>query len=112
MPQLKPSIDQAYGTWGSATRKLNDLDLLIVAADPTTLPYLFLECGSSDPLLPSNRRVVAELSTYKLRYEYRELPGAHTWSFWDNSLSPMLAELAGQLHLQPTASTTYTSSSR
>jgi len=109
MPQLKPSIDQAYGTWGSATRKLNDLDSLIVAADPATLPYLFLECGSSDPLLPSNRHVAAELSTYRLRYEYRELPGAHTWSFWDNSLSPMLAEVAEHLHLQPAASATYTS---
>src|ERR1700761_5931211 len=112
MPQLKPSIDQAYGASGSATRKLNDLDSFIAAADPTTLPYLFLECGSSDPLLPSNRRVVSELSTYKVRYEYRELPGAHTWSFWDNSLSPMLTELARQLHLEPATFSTYTSSSR
>jgi putative tributyrin esterase len=108
MPQLKPSIDQAYGAGGSATRKLNDLDSLIVAADPATSPYLFLECGSSDPLLPSNRHVVTELSTYKLRYEYHELPGAHTWSFWDNALSPMLAKLGEQLHLQPAASATYT----
>jgi S-formylglutathione hydrolase FrmB len=103
MPQLKPSIDQAYGSSGSSTRKENDLDSLIAAADPRTIPYLFIECGTADPLLPSNRHLVAELSEYKLQYEYHELPGNHTWSFWENSLSPMLAELARQLHLPPAA---------
>jgi len=111
MPQLKPSIDQAYGSSGSATRKENDLDSLIAAADPRTIPYLFIECGTADPLLPSNRHLVAELSEYKLQYEYHELPGNHTWSFWDNSLSPMLAELARQLHLPPVAFAAHASSS-
>lgn len=111
MPQLKPSIDQAYGTLDSATRKQNDLDPLIATADPAQLPYLFLECGTADPLLPANRHLVAELSKYKLRYEYHELPGAHSWSFWDNSLPSMLLELGRQLHLQPTASAAFTSSS-
>lgn len=111
MPQLKPSLDQAFGTWGSATRKQNDLDSLIATVDGTTLPYLFLECGTADPLLPSNRHLVAELSKYELRYEYRELSGAHTWSFWASSLSPMLTELAEQLHLQPAVSTAHSSSS-
>ena len=111
MAQLKPSIDQAYGSSGSATRKENDLDSLIAAADPRTIPYLFIECGTADPLLPSNRHVVAELSEYKLQYEYHELPGNHTWSFWDNSLSPMLTELARQLHLSPAAFAVRASSS-
>jgi S-formylglutathione hydrolase FrmB len=110
MPQLKPSIDQAYGSLGSATRKGNDLDSLIAGADPRTVPYLFLECGTADPLLPSNRHLASELSHYKLRYEYHEIPGAHTWSFWDNSLPSMLVELARQLHLQPAASVAPTSS--
>lgn len=100
MPQLKPSIDQAYGVLGSSTRKQNDLDLLIATAN-RTLPYLFIECGTADPLLPSNRHLVAELSKYKLPYEYHEHPGTHTWSFWDSSLAPMLAGLAKQLHLPP-----------
>jgi len=111
MPQLKPSTDQAFGTWGSATRKDNDLDSLISAADPAKTPYLFLECGNVDPLLPSNRHVVAELSSDKFAYEYHELPGAHMWSFWDNSLPLLLGALAQQLHLQPAASAAHTSSS-
>lgn len=105
MPQLKPSIDQAYGVLGSTTRRQNDLASLITTANRTSLPYLFLECGIADPLLPSNRRLVAELSKYEIQYEYHELPGAHTWSFWGNSLAPMLAELAEHLHLQPAVPT-------
>ena len=111
MPQLKPSTDQAFGTWGSTTRKENDLDSLISAADPAKTPYLFVECGAADPLLPANRHVVAELSSDKFAYEYHELPGAHTWSFWDNSLPSLLGVLAQQFHLGPAATAASTAAS-
>lgn len=101
MPQLKPSTDEAFGIAGSDTRRQNDVDTLIGAADHTQQPYFFLECGASDPLLPSNRRVVGELSTRGLAYEYHELSGAHTWSFWDGALPAMLAALSRQMHVEP-----------
>lgn len=103
MPGLQPSTDEAYGALNSATRKENDLDSLIAVADPQVTPYLFLECGTTDPLLDENRHVVAELSAHRLAYEYHELPGAHTWSFWDHSLPALLASLAEHLQLQPVA---------
>ncbi len=99
LPQLKPSLDEAYGPVGSATRRENDLDALIAGSDPSKIPYLFLECGTADPLLPLNRHVVAELSAQKLGYEYHELPGAHTWLFWDNSLPALMDALAREFHL-------------
>lgn len=101
LPQLKPSTDEAFGPPASDTRKQNDLDTLLAADDPALQPYFFLECGSSDPLLDSNRRVVTELSTRKFAYEYHELLGAHTWSFWDQSLPWMLEVLARQMHIAP-----------
>ena len=101
MPQLKPSTDEAFGAMGSAARKQNDVDTLIGTADHTRQPYFFLECGSSDPLLSSNRRVVEELSSRGFAYEYHELPGAHTWSFWDAALPAMLEALSRQMHLEP-----------
>lgn len=99
LPQLKPSTDEAYGPIGSATRRDNDVSLLLTTDDPSLQPYYFLECGTSDPLLDSNRRVVAELSARKFAYEYHELPGAHTWSFWDQSIPLMLQVLSRELHL-------------
>ena len=101
MPQLKPSTEEAFGAAGSATRMQNDVNTLIGAADRTQQPYFFLECGASDPLLPSNRRVVEELSSRGFAYEYHELPGAHTWSFWDGALPAMLEVLSKQMHVEP-----------
>jgi putative tributyrin esterase len=101
MPQLKPSTDEAFGAAGSTTRRQNDVDTLVGAADHTQQPYFFLECGASDPLLPSNRRVVEELSSHGFAYEYHELPGAHTWPFWDAALPTMLKVLSMQMHVEP-----------
>jgi S-formylglutathione hydrolase FrmB len=101
MPQLKPSTDEAFGAPGSTTRRQNDVDTLIRTVDRTQQPYFFLECGTSDPLLPSNRRVVEELSSRGFAYEYHELPGAHTWPFWDRALPAMLEVLSQQMHVEP-----------
>lgn len=101
LPQLKPSLDAAYGAADSATRRENDLDALIAGSNPAKTPYLFLECGTADPLLLLSRHVTAELSAQKFEYEYHELPGAHTWSFWDNSLAALMDTLARELHLSP-----------
>jgi S-formylglutathione hydrolase FrmB len=101
LPQLKPSTDEAFGAVGSTTRRQNDVDTLIGAVDHTKQPYFFLECGASDPLLPSNRRVVEELSSHGFAYEYHELPGAHTWPFWDGALPTMLEVLSRQMHVEP-----------
>ena len=100
MPQLKPSTDEAFGVATSDARRQNDVDGLIESADRTLQPYFFLECGTSDPLLPSNRRVVAELSSHRFAYEYHELPGAHTWSFWDGALPAMLEVLSRKMHVE------------
>jgi len=103
MPQLKPSTDAAFGPPGSAERRDDDLDTWIARDDPSSLPYLFLECGTTDPLLASNRRVVAQLSARRFAYEYHEMPGSHTWSFWDHALLMMLDVIAQQLHVEPAA---------
>jgi putative tributyrin esterase len=101
LPQLKPSTDEAFGGEGSTMRSQNDVDVLIGVADHKQQPYFFLECGASDPLLPSNRRVVGELSSHGFAYEYHELPGAHTWPFWDGALPTMLEVLSKQMHVEP-----------
>jgi putative tributyrin esterase len=105
LPQLKPSTDQAFGPPESPTRKENDLDTLIAAADPAKTPYMLLDCGTADPLLPSNRHVIDELWSRGIGYEYHELPGAHTWSFWDSSLPNLFDVLSRKLHLEEPAVT-------
>lgn len=101
LPALKPSTQAAFGAQGSVAREKNDVQALIATDDPQRQPYMFLACGNSDALLESNRRIVARLSQRHFQYEYHELPGAHTWSYWDSQLTPMLHALASALHVEP-----------
>lgn len=91
-PDLKANIEKAFGPAGSPVRAQNDLIALARASQPASTPYLYLDCGSSDFLLDSNRRLVSALSDAKLAYEYHEVAGAHTWSFWDARL-PIVLDL-------------------
>lgn len=97
LPQLQQSVEQAYGEAGSRTRGENDIYNLARISDIQKVPYLFLDCGSQDPLLPSNRKLVEILSTHKITYEYHEYEGAHTWAYWDHSLPMLLAVTAKKL---------------
>jgi putative tributyrin esterase len=97
MPDLKESTDHAFGPTGSAARASNNIVSLLAEADPANIPYVFLECGSQDPLLPSNRKFVEDLSAKKVSYEYHEYPGAHSWEFWDHSLPMMLEVIAAHI---------------
>lgn len=112
LPALKPSTDAAFGPADSAARKEDSVDRLLSSDDPKSQPYLYLACGTNDPLLPSNRHVVEELSNGKFAYEYHELPGAHTWAFWNSQLGPMLAAMGRVMHLGPVEAVTRSSISQ
>ena len=99
MPVLKPSTDAAFGAQRSEARRADNLDSLIAGDAPSAQPYFFLACGTSDPLLNSNRRIVSQLSNHRFAYEYHELPGAHTWTFWSGELRPMLASLSSVMRV-------------
>jgi S-formylglutathione hydrolase FrmB len=96
LPDVRESIEHAYGEPDSKTRKDNDLFTLVANAHPP-LPYIFLQCGSADSLLPANRRFAAALRERNIAYEYHEIPGDHTWEFWDSSLPPLLRVIAGRI---------------
>jgi putative tributyrin esterase len=93
---------ESFAAVGSVSgRTDNDIYPLLYSALAKTggvsIPYFFLECGSQDPLLPSNRKFVEELSSKNVSYEYHEYPGAHTWEFWDQSLPLMLEVIAARI---------------
>jgi S-formylglutathione hydrolase FrmB len=94
LPDVCESIEHAYGEATSAVRRESNVFDLVKRAPATVFPYIFLQCGADDLLLPSNRRFVAEISARKLAYEYHEMPGDHTWEFWDSVLPPLLRIVA------------------
>jgi S-formylglutathione hydrolase FrmB len=89
-----------FGPAGSETRKANDLFELagnVPANRVASLPYFYFDCGTEDsPLIfPYNRQLAHMMVDRKIPHEYRELPGDHSWSYWDRQIQEIL-RIAGQ----------------
>jgi S-formylglutathione hydrolase FrmB len=87
-----------FGAMGSETRKQNDLFELIKqlpANGASGLPFFYFDTGTEDsPRIYSyNRELSGLMAEKKIPHEYRELPGDHSWGYWDRQVHEVL-ELA------------------
>ena len=90
---LTDSIMSTYGAEDLPTRKQNDIFKIVreVPADTIkTLPFIYVDCGTEDSLINSNRDFVNLLLEKKVKHEFRQLPGAHDWKFWDAQIQEFL----------------------
>lgn len=81
-----PSIMSVYGKGDSETRKANDIFARvgkIAGDDIAKLPFIYLDCGTEDFLFETNRRFADLLIEKKVPHEFRQLPGGHTWPYWE-----------------------------
>ncbi len=95
---VKPSIARTYGAMDSPTRRENDLFKLFSDLAPerfAALPFIYFDCGTEDFLINSNRALSELLLRRKIPHEYRQLPGAHSWPYWDAQVQEVL-ELAAR----------------
>ena len=89
----KEDADQLRRVFGEGANSIlaeNDVFELAKKRTPAQVPYLVVTCGTEDGLLANNREFVALLQQLKIRYEYHESAGAHTWEYWDEQLSNVL----------------------
>jgi len=87
------SILSVYGNVGSETRRQNDIFRFVreMPVDKVkNLPFIYLDCGTEDFLYQNNRDFANLLQEKKIPHEYRELPGAHDWKFWDSQIREFL----------------------
>lgn len=98
---LGPVLLKLYGPMGSNTRKANDIfDIVENLSAPriAALPYFYFDCGTEDPLptvFTSNRDLAKLMAEKKIPHEFRQLPGDHSWGYWDQQIQPVL-EIAAQ----------------
>lgn len=76
---------------------LSALDCL--ASHASRLPPLRFDCGLSDPLLASNRRLHQSLLDAGVPHLYEEFPGGHDWDYWRTHLAGSLRFFASVLSL-------------
>lgn len=94
------SLMQAFGEPNSPVRESNDLQRLAREFPPERqplLPYLYLDCGSDDPWLATNRDFVNILLERKMVHEYRQVPGGHIWAYWDRQVREVLRVAADRM---------------
>src|SRR2546423_7215800 len=101
---LKPFM-KTFGPVGSETRKANDVFEItrgLSAARVTSLPYFYFDCGTEDAAQHFNpNRELSELFLEKkIPHEYRELPGTHSWQYWDQQVKEVLRIAAEKLKAQ------------
>lgn len=93
---VRPSLARVYGPASepdNETRKANDIFRLVRESTPEqikALPYLYLDCGTEDFLINDNRNFSALLIEKKVPHEFRQLPGGHTWPYWDRQVQEIL----------------------
>lgn len=106
--QYAPVLLKLYGPMGAETRKANDLfDIVenMPANRVASLPYFYFDCGTEDPLplvFSSNRDLAKVMFDKKIPHEFRELPGDHSWAYWDQQI-PHILEIASQRMRSPGA---------
>jgi putative tributyrin esterase len=101
---LRDSVIAVFGPPDSATRKANDVLQLVrdlPAAKMSALPYFYLDCGTEDWLIDHNEQLAALLRERKIPHEFRELPGAHNWIFWDAQVREVLRLANQKLRMPP-----------
>ncbi|HVF41924.1 MAG TPA: alpha/beta hydrolase family protein [Pyrinomonadaceae bacterium] len=97
---VKPSVMRVYGEAGSRARLENDVYKLVRELTPErakSLPFLYLDCGTEDFLIGNSRDFSALLIEKKVAHEFRELPGTHSWPYWDRQVQEVLRLAARQL---------------
>jgi putative tributyrin esterase len=90
---LRPSINAVFGPRNSQTRTANDLHQIargLSASQIASLPYLYFDCGLEDGFLATNRELADILLSKKIPHQYRQLPGGHSWAYWDQQVREVL----------------------
>lgn len=90
---IRSALMAIFGEAGSPTHSANDLFKIVREATPErikAMPFLYIDCGTEDFLFQSNRDFAALLLEKKVPHEYRQLPGGHNWTYWDNQVQEFL----------------------
>lgn len=98
---------KSFGASDSQTRTANDpFNILqkLTSGRAASLPYFYFDCGTEDlPLIfRSNRELAAVMSEKKIPHEFRELPGDHSWAYWDQQVQEVLKIAAEKMRLPRT----------
>ncbi len=93
-----PSIKTVFGEDENPARKNNDIFRIareIASEQINALPFIYFDCGTEDIFFQNNRDFADLLIERRIKHEFRQLPGGHTWTYWNAQVREFL-ELSGR----------------
>jgi len=104
VPQLWKESLKLFGPVGSETRVANDVFEMLGKFTPArinSLPYFYFDCGTEDAavIVPYNRELAGLMFEKKIPHEFREMPGDHSWAYWDRQVREVLKLAAQKMRL-------------
>jgi len=84
--------EKPEGAWMCEARRIygtaqaiheNDVFDLAGKLTPEQAPAIWMDCGEDDGLLRDSQALHAHLKKLKIKHEYHEYPGTHSWEYWD-----------------------------
>jgi S-formylglutathione hydrolase FrmB len=100
-PSADRELCRIFGPMGSPSREENDPWVLAERCAKAQMPALYIDCGTEDFLLDSNREFHAHLGSLDIAHTYQEFPGAHSWEYWDLHIRDSLAHHCAALGIEP-----------
>ncbi len=94
-----PHMVRAFGrdTLGWLARDPTRRAVAAWSRDAARFPVLFADVGIDDPLLTENRRFRDAMREAGAPLEYREWPGAHSWTYWRTHVPESLFWMSTQI---------------
>ncbi len=108
-PRWDDSV-KLFGPTESDARLANDLfDIIdrLPEGRVSFLPYFYFDCGTEDaPLIFTYNRQLSEVMLEKkIPHEFRQLPGDHSWGYWDRQVQEILKLAAARMRMPPPKTT-------
>ena len=64
---------------------------LVAALPVDSLPHVYLDCGTDDPLLRFSREMALVLLERNARFDFGQAPGGHDGTYWNHALGHLMA---------------------
>jgi putative tributyrin esterase len=90
---ITKTIGDAFGPEESESRKANDIYQIVRNLSDEQikkLPFIYFDCGTEDFLFKDNQDFMKLVVEKRIKHEYRQKPGAHTWDYWDSQIQEFL----------------------
>ncbi len=97
--RIRPQLWAMLGPEGHPNRERYDFVRIVQRSDPATAPYVYLVHGIQDgfaDFLPGHRLLTDQFRARGIRYEYHEVPGGHTWAFWDRYIGEVVRKMLNE----------------